>query len=887
MRGILKTAFIAFFLLLAFIFECNIIFSKEQAKLYGVTGTILEINSKEGFLTIKTKGKKEEIKKILITPKTKFTKALQNANLKDFKVEEVVTVSTPTPLTANELEANTIFDQESAFFLATGQMTVYEYNGKIREIKGNIVEIGTTDGQIKKLYIYPTTTLRKAQKNVKLQDFKTGDEVFAEVKFRGTPKYEPKEVPATYLFDGVSYVMYLMENRYGPPLVEGKVDAVDVKRGLLLIGKEKVQVNKFTTLHIPLTLKGIEELKGRDIIVYSATRPIPGRTIIAAGILDKEAIPQIIQGLIMSKKEALKREHRIIEGEVFSLNISDNSIVVVKDNKQKKITLTPNTKIVDKSNTKILDLPIEYLRQGDKVFVDGYSETQPTYIIITSKAESVVPRIDFTLRVLFFTDFQGFLEPTITNAIYLGLTKETTPADFLDFSPVEAGGAGYLAYEISKLRTPNTLVVSSGDFSYGTPVANLTKGKAVVDVFNKIGLDAVVLGKGEFYYGKEGLKELIKRANFPVLGANVVEKGTDTLLEGVKPYIIKEIAGKRVGILGIITPEISNKVPSEFMEGMEILPIDAALNRFYGKMLAEGVDVVILLANQRAYDNRLLIENFIANYPQFEVLPTLVISGDVHSFIALPEPIKTEISLISEAGTKGRYLGDITLNYHAAMSKFSYVPLFHPIGPGFIKEEDVEVANLVKSYKQILPPEYNEVVGETIVPLARARNKESNFGNLVADALKTAGSASLGIYFSNGLREDLSPGKITNEDIFKAIPYDYKLAVVEMPGKAIKEVLSLSLDRGEDILQVSGIKIVYHKKDKNIEILLDNKELEDNSLYKVATCDYLTEGKEGYTTFTSYKPANVGETVRKIVTDYIKSKSPINIGVEGRIKIVR
>ncbi len=61
--------------------------------------------------------------------------------------------------------------------------------------------------------------------------------------------------------------------------------------------------------------------------------------------------------------------------------------------------------------------------------------------------------------------------------------------------------------------------------------------------------DAMVVGNHEFDFGQEVLKERIEEANFPVLGANVIG------LSGLKPYIMKNVDGLSVALIGVVTDD--------------------------------------------------------------------------------------------------------------------------------------------------------------------------------------------------------------------------------------------------------------------------------------------------------------------------------------------
>lgn len=81
------------------------------------------------------------------------------------------------------------------------------------------------------------------------------------------------------------------------------------------------------------------------------------------------------------------------------------------------------------------------------------------------------------------------------------------------------GGAASLATLLKSEKLP-WVWFDSGDWFQGTPVGNLTKGKAAVEIFNRLGLRATVIGNHEFDYGHDNLADILKDSRFKALGSN-------------------------------------------------------------------------------------------------------------------------------------------------------------------------------------------------------------------------------------------------------------------------------------------------------------------------------------------------------------------------------
>ena len=113
---------------------------------------------------------------------------------------------------------------------------------------------------------------------------------------------------------------------------------------------------------------------------------------------------------------------------------------------------------------------------------------------------------------------------------------------------------------------PGVLLFDCGDFSQGTPYYNMFRGELEVKMMNLMGYDAMTIGNHEFDFGLENMARLFRMADFPVVCANYEVAGTP--LEGlVKPYVVLERQGVRVGVFGL-SPRVEGLVQAANCEGI-------------------------------------------------------------------------------------------------------------------------------------------------------------------------------------------------------------------------------------------------------------------------------------------------------------------------------
>ena len=119
------------------------------------------------------------------------------------------------------------------------------------------------------------------------------------------------------------------------------------------------------------------------------------------------------------------------------------------------------------------------------------------------------------------------------------------------------GTAGLLGY-LKKYRDENSLIVNGGNDYQGTPISSITKGFSQMHLLNLYDLDAFVLGNHEFDYGQYLLDSAMREANFDILSANTYFNPRNETMG--KPYVIKEINGVKVGIIGLTALELPEAV---------------------------------------------------------------------------------------------------------------------------------------------------------------------------------------------------------------------------------------------------------------------------------------------------------------------------------------
>jgi len=109
----------------------------------------------------------------------------------------------------------------------------------------------------------------------------------------------------------------------------------------------------------------------------------------------------------------------------------------------------------------------------------------------------------------------------------------------------------------------------------------------------RMGYDALNLGSQEFAFGKEFLEYTHSSVSFPYIASNLLYRGSK--IPWTREYIIKEVGGIKVAILGVLNPDDLTNMKQTLVAGLEVIPPETALKRLLPEVRGKA-DLVILLS---------------------------------------------------------------------------------------------------------------------------------------------------------------------------------------------------------------------------------------------------------------------------------------------------
>ncbi|MDQ6828532.1 MAG: bifunctional metallophosphatase/5'-nucleotidase [Gemmatimonadota bacterium] len=380
------------------------------------------------------------------------------------------------------------------------------------------------------------------------------------------------------------------------------------------------------------------------------------------------------------------------------------------------------------------------------------------------------------------------------------------------------GGLARVAGEIGAIRAVHrdpVLLINTGDAVQGSAEALFTRGGALVEAMNMLGIDASTPGNWDYTYGTARFRETFvgeskhpPLANWHQLAANLHDgaAGGPAILP---PYRLIETGGLRVGIIGLTTTRGVPIMGPDVTRGFVFSTGDAELPRLMRELREEKrADLIVVTSEQELANNIRLAET----YPGVDV----ILSADMHE--RTERPIVTRNgTIIVEEGQDGAAVGELTLEVTGKrVSKWKWTS--HVIGPG--TPEDPAVARRVAELRApFLRAAFNasmrnpvngvplrapldSVIGYTSVPLLRAAFSdeaspgviEGSSHDFIADAMRAESHADVAILRGFRYGTQVAPGAITLGDLYHFLPIGGRVARVSaVSGAQLRDVIESCL----------------------------------------------------------------------------------------------
>lgn len=390
----------------------------------------------------------------------------------------------------------------------------------------------------------------------------------------------------------------------------------------------------------------------------------------------------------------------------------------------------------------------------------------------------------------------------------------------------------------------------------------------MIELMNAIGYDVVTLGNHEFDKGAATLGEMVAMADFDTVCANVVSRDGSVEFE---EYVIKEVAGAKIGFVGVVdTDEQGHPLGDDAVYADFIFTNDVDTAYAMCDKIADECDYVVLLSHMG--DN--IDESFIARSPRCH----WVAGGHTHE---VRNDVIRGVQLTQSGKSMARVMvADLEIcDGEVVSTSFSHVAVDDYVANADI----VDVVADIKSRN----PELNTVEG-----YAEAQFTHNGVANFTVEALRCYPYADKFVpdvvfYHFGGVRlSAILPGEITRGDIYNNDPFNSVIMIGALTGGQMREFIMRKYNSvGEGGRKDKESHYPYFRSNVPYEIVVNTSgdaddvrfELEDDKMYSVAVCDYITKKYiDADVVAAQFKPAGV--SVREAMLKYVRSfnGAPLN-----------
>jgi 2',3'-cyclic-nucleotide 2'-phosphodiesterase (5'-nucleotidase family) len=480
----------------------------------------------------------------------------------------------------------------------------------------------------------------------------------------------------------------------------------------------------------------------------------------------------------------------------------------------------------------------------------------------------------------------------------------------------------------ARKNDPDLLLLDSGDTIQGTPLEyfhnkrNNTPPDPMMLAMNALHYDAMAVGNHEYNFGWAVLDKARSEAQFPWLSANTY----DTEVKGdpsthYKPYIIKEVQGVRVGVLGLTTPGIPNWENRFNYKGVEFRETVSEAKKWVTVLRDTGKCDVVVIAMHMGTE-----EDLRTGIPSPSQVPNenaaltiarqvpgvdVILMGHTHREVG---DLFVNGVLLTQANRWASHVARVDLyldktdkgRWQVVMKSARTIPVTEKT------EVDLEIAKLGEPYDKETQAWLGRAIGESAADLTAngCRFHDSAIIDLIQRAQLEAGKADVSMTACFNERARIPKGAVTVRDIAGLYEYENTLVTLELTGQQLKDALEHSAryfkeyQPGKSLNELVDTRIPGFNFDVaqgvNYDIDLTKpfgeriqnlkfkgQPLDPNQKLKVVTNNYRVNGGGGYTMFKNAPVVyRSSEEVREFIIDWVEKNKLIPTETDNNWRIV-
>jgi 2',3'-cyclic-nucleotide 2'-phosphodiesterase (5'-nucleotidase family) len=525
-------------------------------------------------------------------------------------------------------------------------------------------------------------------------------------------------------------------------------------------------------------------------------------------------------------------------------------------------------------------------------------------------------------------------QPGTGNTVTLSIVG-TTDLHGAIFPTNGSGGLPLLAGFVNNLRAVRAadggavLLLDAGDAFLDGMESNLSEGAIVVDAYNAIGYTAAAIGNHEFDFGpvdapgarqtpgdlRGAVKARAAQAHYPFLAANLVDVATDRPVEwpNVRPSVVVDAAGVRVGIIGVMTITALSVTAPVNVQGLHVAELAPTISAEASRLRAAGAEVIVVTAHAGGSCSRFdrptdlsscdpssEIFALARSLPQGQV--DVITAGHTHNAIAH----QVNGVAIVQAYPRGTAFARADVVFDRDIRRVVRTDVFAP--RHVCARQDPETLACDVTAPSASPMPVSRYEGRIVVPdarvsdamapalgrvrelqatpigvvvetpIRRTADPESPLAHLLAHTLREALSADVALHsaWRGGLRADVPAGDLTFGRLYGAFPFDNRVSRIVLSGDELGRVLAEEI-RQRRPLAIAGVVVRSSCTGERLDVELfrpNGRRVDPEERLVVVGMDSLVAR---LILTTSHPPPDVGAlhtapVLREIVEDWLRRR---------------
>lgn len=454
-----------------------------------------------------------------------------------------------------------------------------------------------------------------------------------------------------------------------------------------------------------------------------------------------------------------------------------------------------------------------------------------------------------------------------------------------------------------------SLLLDGGDANTGVPESDLQDAVPDFKGMNLLGYQAMAVGNHEFDKPLPVLKMQRELAQFPMLSANIYERGERMFA----PYKIFILGDVRVGVMGLTSEDTDKMVSPEHVKNIEFRSAIAEATKVVPEVRRQA-DVVIAATHMGYYENGNHGTQAVGDVEMARAVNgiDLVVGGHTHTPVCMKaenvldrayvpgtdcKPDRQNGTWIVQAQEWGKYVGRADFEYRNGEFKLvSYAlipinlkkPVMAADGNTSLRPytrkiaEDKEMLALLSPYQEFGLQKLGMEIGTADARLEGDRTivraKPAAMGVLIGRATMEKTKADFAVVNAGSVRDSLAAGKITYKDVLKVFPFGNTVVTVDLGGTEVMDYLNtvakMTVGSGA-FPQFAGIKLVI-TAGAVTSASIKGAPVEAAKTYRMAVNNFQAVGGDGYPKLTSHKSfVDSGFVDADVLRAFIAAHSPL------------